>query len=176
VADQPNPNPLSLAFLEGAVATGLARNADLKTARIKAAPVFLSSRRRRERGTATVPPISSRRAVGVVYQRDHSTHEARATREVILCGGAINSPQLLILSGIGPADHLGKLGIDVVQSLPGVGQNLQDHAAAPLLHSSKVPISLLAESSQLEAIAYVRTQDHLPAPDLQMFLVPLLWP
>ena len=62
-----------------------------------------------------------------------------------------------------------------MQSLPGVGQNLQDHAAAALLHSSKVPISILAESSQVEAIAYVRTQDRLPAPDLQVFLVPVLW-
>ena len=197
VADQPNPNPLSLAFLEGAVATGLARNADLNGKdqdgagfcqftqkagkRHSTAAAYLEPARARQNleivtgAHATRILLEGRRAIGVVYQRDGSTHEAHATREVILCGGAINSPQLLMLSGIGPADHLGKLGIDIVQSLPGVGRNLQDHAVAPLLHSSKVPISLLAESSQVEAIAYVRTQDHLPAPDLQVFLVPVLW-
>jgi len=197
VADQPNPNPLSLAFLEGAVATGLAPNADLNGKdqdgaglcqftqkagkRHSTAAAYLEPARTRQNleivtgAHATRILLEGRRAVGVVYQQDRTTHEARATREVILCGGAIHSPQLLMLSGIGPADRLARLGIEVVQSLPGVGQNLQDHAVSALLHSSKVPISLLAESSQVEAIAYVRTQDHLPAPDLQMFLVPILW-
>ena len=61
------------------------------------------------------------------YERGGRNYEARASREVILCGGAINSPQLLKLSGVGPAAELSALGIPVVHDLPGVGENLQDH-------------------------------------------------
>jgi choline dehydrogenase len=197
VADRPNPDPLSLALIEGAVATGLARNTDLNGKnqdgvglcqftqkagkRHSTADAYLEPAHARQNLEVVTEVHSTRillqkrRAVGVVYQRNGSTHEAHVTREVMLCRGPVNSPQLLMLSGIGPADHLRKLGIEVVQSLPGVGQNLQDHTVAPLLYSSNVPISLLAESSQVEAIAHVRTQNHLPAPDLQMFLVPVLW-
>ena len=69
--------------------------------------------------------FEGRRAVGVEYQKGSSFVRSRALKEVILCAGAINSPQLLMLSGIGPADHLKKFNIDVRQHLPGVGQNLQ---------------------------------------------------
>jgi len=71
--------------------------------------------------------MAGRRAVGVSYRQGNESHTVRATREVILCGGAINSPQLLMLSGIGPATHLAERGIEPVHDLPGVGQNLQDH-------------------------------------------------
>ena len=57
----------------------------------------------------------------------------RATREVVLSGGAVNSPQLLMLSGIGPADHLREVGVDVVHDLPGVGGGLQDHPLVPVV-------------------------------------------
>ena len=67
------------------------------------------------------------RAVGAAYTREGRNEEARAEREVVVCQGAIGSPQLLMLSGVGPADHLRELGIDVVADLPGVGRNLQDH-------------------------------------------------
>jgi len=67
------------------------------------------------------------RAVGVRYQRRGQPCEARAEREIIVCGGAFNSPQLLMLSGIGPADELRALGIEPVHDLPGVGRNLADH-------------------------------------------------
>ncbi len=71
--------------------------------------------------------IEGGRAVGVEYETGGSVHVARAAREVLLCGGVINSPQLLMLSGIGDPDHLAGHGIACVHPLPGVGQNLQDH-------------------------------------------------
>ncbi len=61
---------------------------------------------------------------------------------MILCGGAINSPQLLQLSGVGPADHLRELGIGVVQDLPGVGENLQDHLEVYIQYGCKLPVSV----------------------------------
>lgn len=71
-----------------------------------------------------------RKAIGVQYYKDHAFRNVHATREVILSAGALNSPQLLMLSGIGPRDHLEELGIPVVYDSPGVGQNLQDHIGA----------------------------------------------
>lgn len=71
--------------------------------------------------------IENNRAVGVHYRRDDKNHSVRAAREVVMCAGAFQSPQLLMLSGIGPADHLIEHGIEVEVDLPGVGQNLQDH-------------------------------------------------
>src|SRR5262249_41616357 len=71
--------------------------------------------------------VEDGRAVGVEYRQHGQTHRAHAEREVVLSGGAYNSPQLLMLSGIGPADELRGLGIDVVQDLPGVGKNLSEH-------------------------------------------------
>ena len=83
--------------------------------------------------------MAGTRAIGVDYLRHGSPCAARARREVILCGGAINSPQLLMLSGIGPADELARHGIAVCVPLAGVGGNLQDHAAALVLYGRKSP-------------------------------------
>ena len=71
--------------------------------------------------------FENNQAVGVEYHQDNMIRRVRATKEVILCGGAINSPQLLMLSGVGNADDLRKLGIPVVANVPGVGENFQDH-------------------------------------------------
>lgn len=71
--------------------------------------------------------LENKRAIGIRYRNGEETHEAKARREVILSGGVINSPQLLMLSGIGPSAHLGERGIKVVHDLLGVGANLQDH-------------------------------------------------
>jgi len=71
--------------------------------------------------------FEGKRACGVRYRKGGAVHQVRAKREVILCGGAFNSPQLLLLSGIGPAEHLKLHGIEVFHELPGVGENLQDH-------------------------------------------------
>ncbi|GAB3433214.1 GMC family oxidoreductase [Actinophytocola sediminis] len=77
------------------------------------------------------------RAVGVAYQRHGVPEVAHAEAEVILAGGAVNSPQLLMLSGIGPAEHLREQGIDVLVGLPEVGENLHDHPAAGILWRTK---------------------------------------
>jgi choline dehydrogenase len=71
--------------------------------------------------------LDGKRATGVEYLRNGQVERVHADREVVLCGGPYNSPQLLMLSGIGPADQLRSLGIEVVQDLKGVGENLQEH-------------------------------------------------
>jgi choline dehydrogenase len=81
------------------------------------------------------------KAVGVEFVRNGNVQRIRA-KEIILCGGAINSPQLLQLSGVGAAGLLRKLGIDVVADLPGVGENLQDHLEVYVQYSSKLPVSV----------------------------------
>ncbi len=83
--------------------------------------------------------FAGRRAVGVEYSQYGRTLTARAEREVILCGGVINSPQLLMLSGIGDPDELGAHGIAVKVALPGVGKNLQDHISASIAYQRKEP-------------------------------------
>jgi choline dehydrogenase len=76
---------------------------------------------------ATCLVIEGRQVVGLEYVRDGGRHVVRAAREVVLCGGVVGSPTLLMQSGLGPADHLRAIGIRVVADLPGVGSNLQDH-------------------------------------------------
>ena len=90
---------------------------------------------------ATKVLFEGKRAVGVEYLRGRSRRTARAG-EVILCGGAINSPQLLQLSGVGNPEHLRPLGVDMVHELPGVGENLQDHLEVYIQYASKLPVSI----------------------------------
>jgi choline dehydrogenase len=134
--------------------------------------------------------MDGKRAVGVSYLRGGSLVEARANREVILSGGAINSPQLLLLSGIGPAARLKTLGIEVVADLPGVGQNLQDHLASGILYHSKQPITLASAekpgniinyllfkkgpltSNVAEGVAFLKTKPDLLAPDIELIFAP----
>jgi choline dehydrogenase len=131
------------------------------------------------------------RAVGVAYYQNGSGQQARANREVILCGGAINSPQLLLLSGIGPANDLRARELPVVLDLPGVGQNLQDHPAVAVSYQCTQPISLAnAEkighilnfvlfnkgpltSNIAETGGFLKTQSNLAAPDLQFHFAPV---
>ena len=91
---------------------------------------------------ATRLVVEGRRAVGVVYRTGERETEARASREVILSGGAVNSPQLLMLSGIGPAGHLAEHGIEVIHDLAGVGANLQDHPDFAVVEACSLPVSL----------------------------------
>ena len=77
------------------------------------------------------------RAVGVEFIEDGKKQQVFADREVILSGGAYNSPQLLLLSGIGPADHLKSVGVPVLHDLPGVGQNLAEHPNMLLMYKAK---------------------------------------
>ena len=94
------------------------------------------------RALATRVRFEGRRAAGVDYLERGRSRTADAAREVILAGGAINSPQLLLLSGVGPADELRRLGIDVAADLPGVGENLQDHLEIYVQHACTRPITL----------------------------------
>lgn len=85
--------------------------------------------------------IEDGRAVGIEYRKGGVTRQLRARREVILCGGAINSPQLLMLSGIGPAAHLAEMGVPVLHDLRGVGANLQDHPIALTFWQASGPVT-----------------------------------
>ena len=81
--------------------------------------------------------FDGKKCVGVAFRQQGQQREARVTREVILCGGAVNSPHLLQISGVGPAEHLRSIGVPVVHDLPGVGGNLQDHYVARVSHRAK---------------------------------------
>jgi choline dehydrogenase len=86
--------------------------------------------------------FEDKRAVGVEYRRGPGQTRTAAARDVILCGGAINTPQLLQLSGVGNADELGRLGISVTANLPGVGENMQDHLEVYIQYGCKLPVSV----------------------------------
>ncbi|MFO1435872.1 MAG: choline dehydrogenase [Gammaproteobacteria bacterium] len=86
--------------------------------------------------------LEGKRAIGVQYDRAGTLMQARARREVILSGGPINSPQLLMLSGIGPGAHLSEIGVPLAHDLPGVGQNLQDHLEMYFQQACTQPITL----------------------------------
>ncbi len=134
------------------------------------------------------------RAVGVEYTRGRRTRRVRAG-EVILCGGAINSPQLLQLSGVGAADELRSIGVDVVQDLPGVGENLQDHLEVYVQHSATKPVSMApyfamrrrpgvglrwfltksgpGASNHFEAGGFIRGNDEVRYPNLMYHFLPI---
>jgi choline dehydrogenase-like flavoprotein len=113
------------------------------------------------------------RCTGVTYLRDGATTRARASSEVIVCAGAVGSPQLLMLSGIGPAAQLRALGIDPVADLPAVGQNLQDHPVAMACYACPAP---MPESgyNHGEVYAALRSERAGACPDLHLF--PILLP
>ncbi len=151
VSNLPHPNVLSRAFVQSCQESGIPYNPDFNGARQEGAGLYQTTTRDNRRCSASVgylrPALSrpnltlltgalvlrlvfeGRRAVGVEYvlgKRDR-TNVARAAQEVVVTSGAIGTPKLMMLSGIGPADHLRRHGIEVAQDLPGVGQNLQDH-------------------------------------------------
>jgi len=111
----------------------------------------------RSHAQATKLIVERGRVVGLEYVREGKTEQARSSREVIVCSGVVDSPKLLMLSGIGPADHLKSLGIPVVADVPGVGQNLQDHLKLGIrwngkteLPGSTVTAGLFTRSNQME--------------------------
>jgi len=118
------------------------------------------------------------RCVGVEWSKDGRIERARAG-EVVLCGGTIGSAQLLLLSGIGPAEHLRALGIEVVADLPGVGENLHDHLLSPVIFTAEREIG--PPSPGLPACQthlFWRSRPDLPVPDIQPihFMVPMYEP
>jgi choline dehydrogenase len=215
VADPRFRHPLSEMFVAAARESGVPGNEDFNGAgqdgcgfyqltqkdgrRWSTARAFLDPARVRPnltvvtRALATRIRFEGRRATGVEYVAGGHCTWAGAAREVVLCGGTINSPQLLLLSGVGPGEHLRTLDIPVVEDLPGVGQNLQDHLGTFLRYEITVPLSLygataeqlaamqaeyevtgqgLLASNIAEAGAFLRTEGGAGPPDLQGFFLP----
>jgi len=149
----------------------------------------------RTHALATSVQFAGRRAIGVRYQRGGDTHEARVRREVLVCAGSINSPQLLKLSGVGPGSELAALGIAVVHDLPGVGENLQDHLEFYFQVASREPVTLysqmslwrraligarwllthdgLGASNHFETGGFIRSRAGVRYPDIQFHFLPL---
>ncbi|WP_133487239.1 choline dehydrogenase [Aliiroseovarius marinus] len=139
--------------------------------------------------------IEDGRAVGVEVERGGKIEAIRAEAEVIIAASSINSPKLLMLSGIGPAAHLKEHGIEVVADRPGVGQNLQDHLEVYMQYASKQPITLyrywnliwkgilgaqwlftktgLGASNQFESAAFIRSKAGVEYPDIQYHFLPI---
>jgi choline dehydrogenase len=149
----------------------------------------------RTHARATRVLFEGRRATGVRYLRGNNEFTARARREVIVSCGPINSPQLLKLSGVGPAEELRELGIDVVHALPGVGENLQDHLEFYFQMACTQPITLysmfnplgkalvgarwlltkggLGASNQFDTGGFIRSRAGIRYPDIQYHFLPL---
>lgn len=208
-----DPNPLTRAFVAAAEATGIPANRDyngetmdgVSTAQVtqrrgrrwSTADAYLKPIRARRNLTvmtgthASRVIIENRRAAGVSLAG--GAGDVRARREVILSAGAFNSPQLLLLSGIGPAAQLLGHHIEVSLDLPGVGRNLQEHAMLVLKYGCTEPHSLFAATSLgnlgrylllrkgmltsniCEAVAFVRTHADLTAPDLEIAFAPVFY-
>ncbi|MEM9778086.1 MAG: GMC family oxidoreductase N-terminal domain-containing protein, partial [Chloroflexota bacterium] len=163
VADLRDPNPLSVAMVDAAkeqgypltgdfnhdqVGFGLYQVTQKNGMRCSAAVGYLHPALGRENLTAipqaqvTKLNFDGDRCVSVTYVKDGETHTAEVSKEVVVSAGAINSPQLLLLSGIGDKEQLSEHGIDVVMDLPGVGENLQDHCMAPVAYHVTKPVTL----------------------------------
>jgi len=213
IGDLRDPNPTTRAFVRAAMETGIPPLEDAKGAEPEGVTVARVTQRRGRRWSAadaylrpalrrpnltvragahvTRVLVEGRRAAGVEYRRAGERAVAHAEREVILAGGAVNSPQLLMLSGIGPGDALRALGIEVCRHLPGVGANLQDHLAIAVIVRCPEPVSLVAAESLAnlarylvfrrgmltsnvgEAYALVRTRPDVAAPDLELIFAPV---
>jgi choline dehydrogenase len=164
VSDVPDHHPICEAFIESAVALGIPRNDDFNGKGQEGVGWHQTTTKNGRRCSTAVgylqPAMSrpnlrvvtdalaekivfdGRRATAVAFRHDGDVCIARARREVVLSGGAVNSPQLLMLSGVGPQPHLADFGIPIVQHLPGVGQSLQDHYSAPIKLKCRMPITV----------------------------------
>jgi choline dehydrogenase len=213
VSEQRSGNKISRAWVEAAVQAGLPRNEDFNGSEQDGAGMYQVTQRgglRASAAAAYLHPVTSRpnltvlphmlvhrvlfegtRAVGVEASQLGQVQELRAACEVILCAGAYNSPQLLMLSGVGPAEHLLLRELEVVLDQPAVGENLTDHAATYAVWGTEEPESLLLArepaaleqfmasqtgplaSNLAEAGAFVRVEADAPAPDVQFHTIPV---
>jgi choline dehydrogenase-like flavoprotein len=215
VVEQLMHNPLTKAFLRAGQETGLPYTHDFNGAeqdgvgyydvtqrdarRESSATAFLRPARGRSNlsvvtgATATGVVVEQGRAVAVRYLHGRQERTAHADSEVILSGGAVNSPKLLLLSGIGPGEELNRLGIPVVHDLPGVGKNLQDHMDV-YIAAETAPVSYNEEdrwdralrhglqyllfrtgpvtACVAEAGAFVRSSGDVRSPDIQIHCLP----
>ena len=211
-------NPLFEAFIEAGVQAGYGRTGDMngyrqegfgrmdmtvhRGIRWSAARAYLRPALKRPGLSVVTGALATRvmvergRAVGVEYVENHTLKRARASAEVILAGGAINSPQLLLLSGIGPADELRAADVEPMYDLPGVGRNLQDHLEIYVQYACRRPVTLMpamrpynmaaigarwfldrsgpGASSHLEAGAFIRSAAGVRHPDIQYHFLPAL--
>jgi len=212
VADLRCVNPLTRSFLAAAEELGIPANSDFNGGsqdgaglyqvtqkygqRHSTADAYLKPALGRENLTVLMHAhaarivIENHRAMGIAYIRDGAVETVRAEREVVLAGGAVNSPQLLLLSGIGPADEIRRAGVGAVHDVPGVGKNLQDHLMVSVGYLCTRPVSMAnAESlpnflrylvfkrgplvsNVAEAGIFWRTRDGLHEPDLQLLFGP----
>ena len=210
-------NPLYTAFVEAAKQAGYPATDDINGeqqegfgrmdmtvkngVRWSAANAYLKPAMKRPNLEVRTQALASRivfegtRAVGVRYLQSGVEHEVRARREIVLSGGPINSPHLLKLSGVGPADELRALGIDVVHHLPGVGENLQDHLEFYFQVACTQPITLytwqgplgkaavgarwllwrdwLGATNHFETCGFIRSRPGIRYPDIQYHFLPL---
>jgi choline dehydrogenase len=217
VSDLGHPDPLSAAFIAAAAETGLPKNPDFNGASQEGAGFFQTTTRHGRRASAAVAYLGSakgrnnlrvetsalaqrvmfdgRRAAAVEYRQAGTLRTARARKEIVVSGGAFNSPQLLQLSGVGPAELLRKHGIDVVLDAPGVGHDLQDHLqvrvvmrcsqAITLNDVVNSPIRKILTGLQYAAFrtgpltiaagtagAFFKTNPRLATPDIQIHFLP----
>jgi choline dehydrogenase len=206
-------NPMMEGWIEGGVAAGLPRNDDFNGAeqdgvgsydltqrggmRCSAAVAYLHPALARENLDVLPYALVHRvafegaRATAVVAERFGEVAEYRAEREVLLCGGAYNSPQVLMLSGVGDPEHLAMRELEVVHPLPAVGENLSDHPAVSNVWTTPEPVSLLIalepaaleqfqtdqtgpfSSNLAEAGGFARVGAGIEAPDVQFHAVPV---
>ncbi|HEX5400841.1 MAG TPA: GMC family oxidoreductase N-terminal domain-containing protein [Pseudonocardiaceae bacterium] len=213
VSENRSRNPMCTSTIEAAVHSGYSANDDFNGATQDGFGYYqVTQRNGRRCNTASAylrprPPnltvrtnlhveqvlLTGTTATGVRCRQLDTVEEIHAEREVILAAGAYNSPQLLMLSGIGPADHLDAVGVPVVVDHPEVGRNLQDHPSVYLVFGHDEPISVLSAgtpenvrlfteenrgpltSNAPEAGGFVRTSAGLPAPDIQFHALPLMF-
>lgn len=215
VEDRRYTHALTRAWVDAAVASGMKHNDDFNGQSQEGAGLYqvtCKGGRRWSTAAAYLHPVAERgnlwirtgaqatqivldgnRAVGVTYRMGDTERTAYVDREVLLAGGAVNSPQLLMLSGIGPPTHLRRHGIKVAVSLPGVGQNLHDHPATPLIWTTKgtsdvadfaTPRGLLRwqitkrgplTSNIGEGGGFMSTVDGLAAPNMQFHVAPTVF-
>ena len=215
VSDVREPNPLSQAFLHSAISLGIPKNSDFNAndlegvgycqftqtdgRRCSTATAYLRPARNRSNldiwtnTHVTRIIFNGRQATSVTCLRAGSEITVHADREIIISGGAVNSPVLLMQSGIGPVQTLQHNDIELVQPLAGVGQNLQDHPIVPVRYLTSRPVSLLKAKSLnnlsryllrrrgmlcgsgVDVLAHLRTCTDLPAVDLQLLLMAVLW-
>lgn len=187
-----DPHPLTLAHVEAARRAGHLVASDLNAAELMGAgrqDVLIADGRRQSPATAYLRPAMERpnltvetgafvhrllfdsyRCIGAAYRKDHEMRQVHAG-EVILCAGAIDSPRLLLLSGIGPAADLRALDIDVVADLPGVGRNLQDHVLlAGIRYHAERPLPP-PSGNMAEATLFLKTAPDQVRPELQIVQV-----
>jgi choline dehydrogenase len=186
----------------GAVQEGVGYSQMTRRGRFRGstARTFLAEARRRQNLRVETKAVATRllfdgsRCSGVAFRQRGSDRWVIAAREVVVSGGTVNSPHLLQISGIGPADHLQSIGVTVVHDLPGVGANLSDHFAVRVTHRVKdeVSINQMARGARLAreigryaatgrgaltfgvttAMVFCRSREGLASPDLQLLFTP----